>query len=285
MTTPQLDVLTIRKQKEVGHYAHIVHAPIDVHSYRFYAFDCFDSIFCSGSHQIESIRQLEETRKTPPKQLFKTGLTYYDEMLASLDSSNADLTKSSDPKPTVLVAPTWKSYSLLNTYGVDFFERLLNGGEYNVVLRPHPQSFVSYPKLIEEITLKFGDHPRFELDTASSGSESLAKASLLISDLSGVVYDFAFLHGKPVLLMDTQPDMRGYESSCLRNPAWEMKTRTSLGRVLTKEDLPHLTDEVEKLLNTPPSRDIIATRNSSIYNFGKSGKATAKQIIEIVDAL
>ncbi|HPF94563.1 MAG TPA: hypothetical protein PLV65_11505, partial [Tenuifilaceae bacterium] len=48
MTTPQLDVMMIRRSKRVQHYGHIVHAPIDVFTYRKFAFDYFDSVFCSG---------------------------------------------------------------------------------------------------------------------------------------------------------------------------------------------------------------------------------------------
>ncbi|MCK5846467.1 MAG: hypothetical protein KAG84_03440, partial [Bacteroidales bacterium] len=53
MTMPQLDVMMIRRSKNVKHYGHIVHAPIDIFTYRKFAFDYFDSVFCSGSHQIK----------------------------------------------------------------------------------------------------------------------------------------------------------------------------------------------------------------------------------------
>ena len=60
MTTPQLDVMMIRRSKKVDHYCHIVHAPIDIFTYRKFAFDYFDSVMCSGYHQIEGIKKLEE---------------------------------------------------------------------------------------------------------------------------------------------------------------------------------------------------------------------------------
>jgi hypothetical protein len=75
MTTPQLDVMMIQRSKKVQHYGHIVHAPIDIFTYRKFAFDYFDSVFCSGSHQIEGIKKLEEKRGTHKKILLETGLT------------------------------------------------------------------------------------------------------------------------------------------------------------------------------------------------------------------
>src|SRR5690606_26155606 len=121
MTTPQLDVLTIKRSKKVKHYGHILHAPVDVFTYRKFAFDYFDSVFCSGPHQIKSIRFLEEKRNTPKKELYEVGCTYYDLMLENLSR----LSEEEKKRPTVLVAPTWKEYSLLHKYGPQFFRTLL----------------------------------------------------------------------------------------------------------------------------------------------------------------
>ena len=46
--------------------------------YNYFAFDFFDTIMCSGKHQIDSIRKLEKLRKTKKKNTLQTGLTYYD---------------------------------------------------------------------------------------------------------------------------------------------------------------------------------------------------------------
>ena len=85
MTTPGLDVLQIKRSKGVKHYAHLIHAPTDVGTYKQYSFDYFDSILLSGDHQSRSFRKLEELRGTPRKHLSKVGCLYYDAMQRQLN--------------------------------------------------------------------------------------------------------------------------------------------------------------------------------------------------------
>ena len=282
MTTPQLDVMMIRRSKNVQHYAHIVHAPIDIFTYRKFAFDYFDSVFCSGPHQIEGIRKLEEKRGTQKKLLLETGLTYYDVMLEEIKN----LPKPDKKNSVVLVAPTWKEYSIINRFGTRFFDNLLKNSTYDIILRPHPQTYVSFPKLIEEIEQKYKDEPRFTVDIKPSGTESMAKADLMISDLSGVIWDFAFLYSKPVLLLKTDFDtIEGFEGSELDYEMWEMRERPRLGKIFDEPDVENISDIVNDLLQNPLSMQLEELKNESVYNFGKAGEAAADQILDILKSI
>ena len=277
MTTPQLDVMMIRRSKKVQHYAHIVHAPIDIFTYRKFAFDYFDSVFCSGPHQIKGIKALEEKRGTHKKQLLETGLTYYDRMLEEIKT----FPKEEKERPIVLVAPTWKEYSIINRFGTLFFDHLLKDDTYDVILRPHPQTYVSHPKLIKEIEEKYQNHPRFSIDTASLGTKSMHKADLMISDLSGVFWDFAFLYSKPVLLLKTEfESIEGFEGSELDYEMWEMKERPRVGQIFDEKEIENISGLVKDLLDNPPLNQLEELKNNSVFNFGKAGEVAANQIIE-----
>lgn len=282
MTTPQLDVMMIRRSKQVQHYAHIVHAPIDVFTYRKFAFDYFDSVFCSGPHQMEGIRKLEEKRGTTKKMLLETGLTYYDAMLEEINL----LPKPNKEKPIVLVAPTWKEYSLINRLGIPFFENLLKNSSYEVILRPHPQSYVSFPGIMNEIEERFKDEPRLIIDRKPLATESMMKADLMISDLSGVFWDFAFLYAKPVLLLKTEFDtIEGFEGSELDYEMWESRERSRLGQVFDENDVENISEIVNNILQNPPAMQLEKLKNCSVFNFGKAGETAAGQILEILNTL
>ncbi len=281
MTTPQLDVMMIRRSKNVQHYAHIVHAPIDIFTYRKFAFDYFDSVMCSGPHQIEGIRKLEEKRGTNKKLLLKTGLTYYDKMLEDIN----EIPKVENARPIILVAPTWKDYSIINRFGRQFFENLLKNKSYEVILRPHPQTYISHPKLIAEIEEMFKEETRFTIDREPLGTESMLKADLMISDLSGVFWDFVFLYSKPVLLLKTDfESIEGFEGSELDYEMWEMRERSKAGRIFDTEDIESIGDIVQDLLDNPPSMQLQELRKESVYNLGEAGETAATQIIEILKA-
>lgn len=280
MTTPQLDVMMIRRSKNVQHYAHIVHAPIDIFTYRKFAFDYFDSVLCSGPHQIEGIRKLEEKRGTDKKLLLETGLTYYDSMLEEIKN----LPQPEKKCPVVLVAPTWKEYSIINRFGAEFFENLLKDSAYDVVLRPHPQTYVSFPKLIAEIEERFKDEPRFTIDNNPSGIKSMTKSDIMISDLSGVFWDYAFLFSKPVLLLKTDfASIEGFEGSELDYEMWEMRERSKLGEEFDEKDIENINIIVDRILQNPPTMEVEKLRNKWVYNFGNAGEVAANQIIDIVN--
>ena len=281
-TTPQLDVMMIRRSKNVQHYGHIVHAPIDVFTYRKFAFDYFDSVFCSGYHQIEGINQLEEKRRTDKKVLLETGLTYYDIMLEDINQ----LPKQDKKNPVVLIAPTWKEYSIINRFGIGFFENLFKNSSFDVILRPHPQTYISFPKLIAEIETAFKDEPRLIVDRNPLGTISLNKADLMISDLSGVIWDFVFLYAKPVLLLKTEfENIQGFEGSELDYEMWEMRERSRLGKVFDETDIDNISNIVNDLLANPPKMELAKLREESVYNFGKAGQIAANQIINILDEI
>lgn len=279
MTTPQLDVMMLRRSKKVQHYGHIIHAPIDIFTYRKFAFDYYDSVFCSGPHQIEGIRKLEEKRGTDKKLLLETGLTYYDVMLDEIKSMSLPEKKN----PVVLVAPTWKEYSIINRFGTGFFDSLLKDSTYDVILRPHPQSYVSFPKLMNEIEEYLKDEPRVSIDRKQLGTESMAKSDLMIGDLSGVFWDYAFLYSKPVLLLKTEFDtIEGFEGSELDHEMWEMRERGRLGREFDAHEIDNINQLVSKLLKDPPSRQLEELKREAVYNFGEAGEVAASQIMDIV---
>lgn len=280
-TTPQLDIFTLKRSKKVQHYAHILHSPTDTHSYRQFAFDYFDSVLCSGSYQIKSIREVEKKRQTQPKLLLETGLTYFDIMK---EANHLDLPSESGEKPSVLVAPTWQPYSLLNRFGVGFFKELLSK-EYKIIFRPHPQSFVSFPALVQEVVDAFKDDENFILDRNASGSESMNKSSLMISDLSGVIYDYLFLYEKPVILMDTIMNTDGMEAYDLDHEMWDKTLCRSAGKTISENDIPHISSIVTEMLNQSQNTEIQKIRAESIYNFGDAGETAATQLLKIVEDL
>jgi CDP-Glycerol:Poly(glycerophosphate) glycerophosphotransferase len=280
-TTPQLDIFTLKRSKKVQHYSHLLHSPSDIHTYRQFSFDYFDSVLCNGPYQIKSLREIERLRHTPAKLLLETGLTYFDVMKQESDTESNSPQKE---KQSILVAPTWQSYSLLNRFGVRFFQELLSD-DYKIIFRPHPQSFVSFPGLVQEVVDAMGDNPDFTLDRNPSGSDSMKQSSLMISDLSGVIYDYLFLYEKPVILMDTHMNTDGMEAYDLDFEMWDKTLCRNAGKTISEEDIPQLPSIVNEMLSHPQKGEIQKIREESLYNFGDAGETAATQLLKIVEDL
>jgi len=251
-----------------------VHAPIDIHTYRKFAFDFYDSVLCSGPHQIKSIRALENSRGTKPKKLLETGLLYYDKI------EKIEVHETPDKK-TILIAPTWKEYSLLNQCGMELISDLLDTNLYKIILRPHPQSFVSFKQLTDETISKFSNHPDFTLDREKSGDLSMSKSDLMISDLSGIVWDYIFVQEKPVLLFETPSDLKGFEDTEIPHVSWEKDLIHN--HLQTFNTINGIIDKIENLQASWNQELFREHRNSSLFNFKKSAPIAYKQLTEILN--
>ncbi|MDL0082061.1 CDP-glycerol glycerophosphotransferase family protein [Helicobacter sp. XJK30-2] len=84
MTTPQLDVLQIKRSKGVKHYCHIIHSLPHIDIYEIFALDYFDSVLTNSPIHTDFIRQVESKRALKHKQVIITGCTYLDVLAQKL---------------------------------------------------------------------------------------------------------------------------------------------------------------------------------------------------------
>ena len=274
MTTVQLNILTLKRSKHVRHYSHLFHTPADIHSYKRFAFDYFDSILCCNEFQMESLRHLEKKRNKKTKQLYPTGCTYYD-----LDKSVAlPVKKKKSKHKTVLLAPTWGEKSLLGENAISIIDNVISAG-HKIIFRPHPQSKISDKEILEKINLKFGENPKYEEDTKIEFHDSLAQSDFVICDVSGFIYDCILLYRKPVVVWDVDWNKGGYEYYDIDKNASVLTLVKDAGcSFITKDN----SDEFISVVNTIPNHiDSKINLSSHILNFKKAAPVAAKQIIEI----
>ena len=106
----------------------------------------------------------------------------------------------------------------------------------------------------------------------------------MISDLSGVFWDFMFLYSKPVLLLKTDfESIEGFEGSELDYEMWEMKERKNAGQIFDENDVDNIHSIVKTILEKPPLMQLEELKDKSVYNFGSAGETAAKQILEILE--
>ncbi len=282
MTTPGLDVLQIRRSPGVKHYCHIVHAVTDMALYKLYSFDYFDSVMCSGAHQIKSLRHLESARSMPSKLLLETGCCYMDTLADAVTQAGA-LAPDHEPEagPRILYAPTWGANGLLRRFGPDLLLPLAKAG-YRLTLRPHPQSFISETELIDSLRKALEPYPNVQWDNAPTALEAMRNSDVLVSDLSGIVFDYAFVLERPVITVTFTPDLRGMDGMDLPFQAWELEVLPQLGARLDPADIGKLPNIIAAL----PERAAFAARmralrDESVYNFGQGSKAAAVQLLEL----
>ena len=274
-TTPGLDVYQWHRSKDVKYYAHILHAPNDA-MYRMYGLDYYDSVLLSGDFQADQIRELEGKRGLPPKELKIVGLPYMDEMKKRLQNTPA----LPEHPVTVLLAPTWGATGTLSRYGEKFIDALLATG-YHIIVRPHPQSFTSEKELMDRLMTKYPESEQLEWNRDNDNFDVLNRADIMISDFSGVVFDYCLVFNKPLIYADINYIKDPYDSFWLDEEMWTLETLPKIGCQLNRSNVSNIKEMIDRCLSDQKYRDgIDQARRESWNNIGHSAETTVDYLIE-----
>jgi hypothetical protein len=281
-TTPSLDVYMLRRSPKVKHYAHLFHAPTDVAFYEKFAFDYYDSLLTVGSFQERSIRELERRRRLKGKELYQTGCPYYDYMREEMKS----LAPRSASELTVLYAPAWGQRSSVLKYGTGILDALARAG-IRTIFRPHPQFYVSHVGIIREIEKGLAASSLVEIDRNRTGIASMSRSDVMITDLSGVLFDYAFLFERPIILANSQADVGGQEGEDLPGEIWDVAMSRRLARCLADDEVEHIPRIVREASadGARHAGTMRAIRDGELYNFGHAGPAAADNIARVLGGL
>ena len=253
MTTPGLQVYQLKRSKNVKHYSHVLHMPNDATTYRLFGLDYFDSVLLTGDYQKEDIRFLEEQRGINKKELVTVGCTY-------LDVYKENIAKIPDEENhpfTVLVSPSWGDVGILKKYGEKLLDPLAATG-WRIIVRPHPQSKKSEADMLERLENRYKDNKNIEWDYERQNIFSLKKADIMISDFSGIIFDYTFLCDKPVMYVNAGMDLKPYDAYDLGDKQlWQYKSLEKFGKQLDEKDFANIKEVIQ---NMSDSKELAAAR-------------------------
>lgn len=248
MTTPGLNVYQLKRSKRVKHYAHVVHATGDATLYRLFGVDYFDSVLLTGDYQIADLRQLEEQRGIPAKELVSVGCPYLD----VLQQKIAAVPSEENHPFTVLVSPSWGAAALLSRYGEKLLDPLVATG-WRIIIRPHPQSKKSEAELLSRLEARYKDKANVEWDYERDNIYAMKKSDIMISDFSGIIFDYTFLCDKPVMYSIGQIDLRAYDAYDINEgkDLWQFKILERMGIALEESDFDRIQQVIESVKDNP----------------------------------
>jgi len=277
-TTPGLDVLQWKRSKWVKKYVHFFHEANTALGYRMFQLDFFDCILAVSPFQTEEVRTLEKLRNLPPKEMEVVGLPYFDILAEKL--RNAGSTQNTNK--AILLAPSWGKTCLLYKYGEKLIDKLVATG-YDIVLRPHPQSFTADKEILEKIRIKYENCKNFSWNDDIDNFDILNRADLLISDFSGVIFDYTIIFNKPIIYTSVANfDHSIYDSAWMEDDVWRLNVLPTIGSELTDEsldDIKHLIDEA--ISDGKYADGIRAAREHAWHNQGHSAEAIVNYLTDL----
>jgi len=283
LTMMDLDNLQLKRSLYPVHYVYLFHSMGSTHMVDHEnSFDHYDSLFCTGPHQVAEIRRREELRGLPPKHLFEYGHPRLEEVIRQGEEWQGQ--KKPECPATILIAPTWGDHSIFNTCGRELVDVLLQAG-YRVIMRPHYHSRRLTPDVIDTLRDHFIKHERFEYIDQMGETDSILRSDLLICDWSAMAMEYSMGLEKPVLFIDVPRR--------IRNPNWrelgiepvESSIREQAGEVLSPESLDLVPAAIERLLSEPDRfrRQVRQLREKNVFCLGQSIQAGANEIARLAD--
>ena len=281
MTTPGLDVYQLKRSKRVRHYAHVLHAPSDATMYRLFGLDFFDAVLLTGDYQKRDIRALEKLRGIPEKTLVTVGCPYLDMLAQKLAALEAE----QNLEFTVLVSPSWGKSAILAQYGEALLDELAKT-QWKIIVRPHPQSKKSEADLLSHLEARYKDNPRIEWNYERDNIYCMKKADVMISDFSGIIFDYAFLCGKPILYANADFDMMPYDAYWLENNGadiWQFAVLKKIGRALDASQFKNIASIIADARNSADiAKEREKAKDEARMHRGEASKRIADFMIETV---
>ena len=274
-TTPGLDVYQWKRSKDVKCYVHVPHTVDDLSGYRMFGLDHYDVLLASGSNQVNTVEKLEALRPTiTKKEKVIVGSTPLDELKDKFDKGHKE---KENGKKVVLVAPSWGKSGILSKYG-DKFLSALEKTPFEVIVRPHPQSFSSEKDLLDSL---IKNHPKIEWNRDNDNFSVLDKSDILITDFSGIIFEYALVFKKPIIYADTEFDTLPYDTDWLDEEYWSLRKLPQIGIKLEEKEF----DDMESIINKALESEELSKGRKELEDecwdyVGESGKRIVDYLIE-----
>ena len=281
MTTPGLQVYQLKRSKNVKHYSHVLHMPNDATTYRLFGLDYFDSVLLTGDYQKTDLQYLENARNITKKELVTVGCSYLDILAEKIKS----IPEEDNHNFTVLVSPSWGSVGVLSKYGEKLLDPLAKTG-WNIIIRPHPQSKKSEKEMLDRLEARYKDNANIVWDYERDNIYSLKKADIMISDFSGIIFDYTFLCDKPVIYVADTIDLRPYDAYDLGKELWQFETLKKMGIKLDENNFENIAEVIK---NASDSKELSEQRKiakeTAWMNIGNAGKNIVDFMIQKEESL
>ena len=281
-TTPGLDVYQWKRSKDVDWYVHLTHMIGGGFDYRMFGVQFFDALLYSSDAFTPAHRELEQKRGSAPKDIVAVGCTYLDRILERYHEENE---LPQHEKIRVLVAPSWGPNSLFNQFGDRILKQLISS-DFDITVRPHPQSYLVEQELLQSLQASFPESDRLHWNRDPDNFDVLSHSDVMISDFSGVIFDFSFVFERPVIYPHIEFDMGMNDQVWIKEPFWCEEALPLIGSELRMDELNRLNALIETLVQQSGNREKLRQARERYWqNRGRAAEAVVDYLVSKCEAL
>lgn len=282
MTMPDIENFHIKRsivRKDIE-YIFIPHSVDSLNmTMRYKSMDHYDTVFSCGKYQTNELEQTNAAHHLENRKIVHWGYGLLDDMLDEYKKSK----KEKHTKKEILIAPSWQKDNIVDLC-LDKLLDSFKGTDYKVIVRPHPQQVRHAKAQFEKLKERYKDNPNIVIQTDFSSNNTVWNADLMITDWSGITYEYAFTTKRPVVFIDTPMKIMNPNYQEIKEEPINIWAREELGAVVKVKDVKNTAKVVAGLLKKSPSykKKLDGLTKDCIYNLGHSSEVGAKYIIDSI---
>jgi len=104
--------------------------------------------------------------------------------------------------------------------------------------------------MIERLMAKYKNNPNVEWNRDTDNFDVLNRSDILVSDFSGVVFDYTLIFDKPIIYTNPEIDVSIYDAWWLDQPLWTQTALPRLGKQITDENIDHMDELINEVLTS-----------------------------------
>lgn len=285
MTTPDLNTYHIKRsyvRKDVE-YVYVDHGPTSIHMcYRKGAFDHFDTIMCNGPAQLAEHQATERLYSLKPKKLVESGYPLLDTLKRESRSETRSICK--DVRPRIMIANSHQKDNVFDSCLDDLIASIFKAiPTAQIVVRPHPQYVRRSPAKMQAIAERYEKNASIIMETDFSKPSTMDMSDVLITDWSGIAYEFAYKTHRPTLFVDTPMKVINPEWQKIGLTPTDISFRDEVGVSIPLPDVVEKAGSaVADMLMRP---DAFAAKIDSLFatqffNLGHAGEVVGSTILD-----
>jgi len=227
-TTPDLNISSFKKSSQCHCYYYIFHSLVSTQMiYKQNAFTSFDVIACATKYQKKELENEEVQNNLPRKEILQSGYPFFSFLKKKKFSTSNN--------NQIIIAPSWvmdnKDY--YEIYYLELIEKILQKN-FELIFRPHPEFFKRNKSSIEKLEKIFFNYSNFKIDLSKS-FDTLLSSKYLITDWSGIAFEYAYILKKPVIFFNTPRKINNSHTKHkleLQNQMVEVEKRENIGLII-----------------------------------------------------
>ena len=280
MTMPDINTYHI-KRSYIRKDAHYIWIPHDQGSsnltLRPHGTDHYDTVFVTGKHQKEEELAFNKLYNIKTKKVFECGFPLLDDMIKEYKE-----VKNKKEK-TVLIAPSWQKDNIVDLCLDEILDNIKDEN-YKIIVRPHPQHVRHMKEKFEQMKKQYENNKNIEIQTDFSKTDTVFNADLIITDWSGIGFEYAFTTKKPVLYIDTPMKIMNPHYKDIDVVPINIWARNEIGKSLKTDELDKIKDTINELLKSKDkyNKKITKLVDEYVYNLGNSAEVGANYIIDVI---